>query len=76
MRYNSYFQFILSYDLYKSKNKLNLFYSFSNLKIKSLENFSYYEYLNSISFHPPVMIITTLVFFFIRKKFLLDGKKN
>ena len=27
-----------------------------------MENFSYYEYLNSISFHPPVMIITTLVF--------------
>ena len=36
------------------------------LDFKDLENFSYYEYLNSISFHPPVMIITTLVFFYIR----------
>ncbi len=44
--------------------------------MNSLENFSYYDYLNSISFHPPIMVITTLVFFFIRKKFLLDEKKN
>ena len=32
--------------------------------------------LNSISFHPPVMIITTLVFFYIRRKILLTGKKH
>ena len=43
---------------------------------KDLENLSYYEYLNSISFHPPVMIITTLVFFYIRKKILLKGEKH
>jgi len=41
-----------------------------------LENFSYYEYLNSISFHPPVMIITTLVFIYIRRKILLKGEKH
>ena len=41
-----------------------------------MENFSYYEYLNSISFHPPVMIITTLVFFYIRRKILLKGKEH
>ena len=41
-----------------------------------LENFSYYEYLNSISFHPPVMIVTTLVFFYIRRKILLKGEKH
>jgi len=29
-----------------------------------------------LSFHPPVMIITTLVFFNIRRKFLLAGKKH
>ena len=39
-----------------------------------MEPFNYYEYLNSISFHPPVMIITTLIFFYIRRKFLLNGK--
>ena len=41
-----------------------------------MEIFSYYEYLNSISFHPPVMIITTLVFFYIRRKILLRGEKH
>ena len=41
-----------------------------------MEKFSYYEYLNSISFHPPVMIITTLVFFYIRRKILLKGEKH
>ena len=41
-----------------------------------MENFIYYEYLNSISFHPPVMIITTLVFFYIRRKILLKGEKH
>jgi len=41
-----------------------------------LEEFSYYEYLNSISFHPPVMILTTLVFFYIRRKILLKGEKH
>ena len=41
-----------------------------------MDEFSYYDYLNSISFHPPVMIITTLVFFYIRRKILLAGKKQ
>ena len=49
---------------------------FKSLFLKDLENFSYYEYLNSISFHPPVMIITTLVFFYIRRKILLKGEKH
>ena len=48
----------------------------SSVNLKDLENFSYYEYLNSISFHPPVMIITTLVFFYIRRKILLKGEKH
>ena len=43
---------------------------------KILESFDYFEYLNSISFHPPAMIITTIVFFYIRRKILLAGKKN
>ena len=46
------------------------------LDFKDLENFSYYEYLNSISFHPPVMIITALIFFYIRRKILLKGEKH
>ena len=41
-----------------------------------MDEFSFYDYLNSISIHPPVMIITTLVFFYIRRKFLLAGKKH
>ena len=48
----------------------------SEVCFKYLENFNYYEYLNSISFHPPVMIITTLVFFYIRRKILLKGEKH
>ena len=51
-------------------------YSFGELRAKILESFDYFEYLNSISFHPPVMIVTTLVFFYIRRKILLAGKKN
>jgi len=51
-------------------------YSFRKLRAKILESFDYFEYLNSISIHPPVMIITTLVFFYIRRKFLLAGKKH
>jgi len=43
---------------------------------KSLENFNFYEYLNSISFHPPVMIITTILFFYIRRRILFAGKKK
>ena len=43
---------------------------------KILESFSFYEYLNSISFHPPLMIITTLIFFYIRRKILLKGEKH
>ena len=43
---------------------------------KIMESFDYFEYLSSISFHPPVMIITTLVFFYIRRKILLAGKKH
>jgi len=36
-------------------------YSFGELRrAKILESFDYFEYLNSISFHPPAMIITTL----------------
>jgi len=50
-------------------------YSFWELRTKILESFDYFEYLNSISFHPPLMIITTLVFFYIRRKILLTGKK-
>ena len=49
---------------------------FLNFVFKDLEIFIYYEYLNSISFHPPVMIITTLVFFYIRRKILLKGEKH
>ena len=51
-------------------------YSFEELRAKILESFDYFEYLNSISFHPPAMIITTLVFFYIRRKILLAGKKH
>jgi len=51
-------------------------YSFGELRSKILESVDYFEYLNSISFHPPVMIITTLVFFYMRRKFLLAGKKH
>ncbi len=36
-------------------------YSFEEFRAKILESFDYFEYLNSISFHPPAMIITTLV---------------
>ena len=46
-------------------------YSFWELQAKILESFDYFEYLNSISFHPPAMIITTLIFFYIRRKILL-----
>ena len=51
-------------------------YSLKKSQEKILESFDYFEYLNSISFHPPVMIITTLVFFYIRRKILLAGKKQ
>ena len=51
-------------------------YSFGELLVKILESCDYFEYLNSISFHPPVMIIPTLVFFYIRRKILLTGKKH
>jgi len=43
---------------------------------KILASFDYFEYLNSISFHPPAMIFTTLIFFYIRRKILLTGKKH
>ncbi len=33
-------------------------YSFWELRAKILESFDYFEYLNSISFHPPAMIIS------------------
>jgi len=46
------------------------------LQTKILASFDYFEYLNSISLHPPIMIITTLVFFYIRRKILLAGKKH
>jgi len=51
-------------------------YSFWELRAQIMESFDYFEYLNSISFHPPAMIITTLVFLYIRRKILLAGKKN
>ena len=51
-------------------------YSSRKLRAQTLESFDYFEYLDSISFHPPVMIITTLVFFYIRRKILLAGKKH
>ena len=51
-------------------------YSFKKLRSKILESFDYFEYLNSISFHPPAMIIITLVFFYIRRKILLADKKH
>ena len=38
-----------------------------------MDNFSYYDYLNSISFHPPLMIITTALFFFILNMIALGG---
>ena len=50
-------------------------YSFCVLRAKILESFDYFEYLNSISFHPPAMIITTLDFLY-KRKILLAGKKH
>ena len=63
-------------DLFKSIKIWEMKYSFRKLRSKILESFDYFEYLSSISFHPPVMIITTLVFFYIRRKILLAGKKH
>ena len=71
-----YKQFIHENDLFISIRYSKKGYSFKSLFYFNLENFSYYEYLNSISFHPPVMIITTLVFFYIRRKILLKGEKH
>tara|TARA_Y100001933_G_C18771343_1_gene468328 strand:+ start:66 stop:203 length:138 start_codon:yes stop_codon:yes gene_type:complete len=34
------------------------------------------EYFSTLSYHAPVMIITTSIFFFIRRKVILDGKKQ
>jgi len=51
-------------------------YNFRKLPVKILESFDYFEYLNSISFHPPVMIMTTIVFFYIKRKDLLAVKKH
>ncbi len=34
------------------------------------------EYFSTLSFHAPVMIITTGIFFFIRRKFIADSKKQ
>ena len=62
-------------DLFKSIKIWNWDIVIRNYE-KILESFDYYEYLNSISFHPPVMIITTLVFVYIRRKILLAGKKH
>lgn len=33
------------------------------------------EYFSTLSFHAPVMIITTSIFFFIRRKVIMEGKK-
>ena len=33
------------------------------------------EYFSTLSFHPPVMIIATTLFFFIRRKIIMEGKK-
>ena len=67
--------FIQDIDLFKSIKICEMKYSFKKLRAKILESFDYFEYLNSISFHPPVMIITTLIFFYIRRRILLAGKK-
>tara|TARA_Y100001978_G_C23502243_1_gene341549 strand:- start:374 stop:499 length:126 start_codon:yes stop_codon:yes gene_type:complete len=34
------------------------------------------EYFSTLSYHAPVMIITTGLFFFIRRKIILDGKQQ
>ena len=70
------YHFIQDVDLFKSIKIWEMRYIFKEFRAKILESFDYFEYLNSISFHPPVMIITTLVFFYIRRKFLLAGKKH
>ena len=34
------------------------------------------DYFSTLGYHAPVMIITTTVFFFIRRKFIMDGKQQ
>ena len=34
------------------------------------------DYFSTLSYHAPVMIITTTVFFFIRRKVIMDGKQQ
>jgi len=34
------------------------------------------EYFSTLGFHAPVMIITTGIFFFIRRKFIVDAKNQ
>ena len=33
------------------------------------------EYFSTLSVHAPVMIIATTIFFFIRRKIIMEGKK-
>ena len=51
-------------------------YSFIKLRAKILESFDYFEYLNSISFHPPVMIITTFSILLHKKEIFISGQKT
>ena len=34
------------------------------------------EYFSTLSYHAPVMIITTGIFFFIRRKIIIDAKNK
>ena len=34
------------------------------------------DYFSTLSYHAPVMIITTTIFFFIRRKIILEGKNQ
>tara|TARA_B100000945_G_C20368194_1_gene590700 strand:+ start:1145 stop:1270 length:126 start_codon:yes stop_codon:yes gene_type:complete len=34
------------------------------------------EYFSTLSFHAPVMIITTALFFLIRRKIIMEGKQQ
>ena len=34
------------------------------------------EYFSTLSYHAPVMIITTGIFFYIRRKIIMEGKQH
>tara|TARA_B100000965_G_scaffold383403_1_gene382606 strand:+ start:485 stop:610 length:126 start_codon:yes stop_codon:yes gene_type:complete len=40
-----------------------------------MDNQAISEYFSTLGFHAPVMIITTAIFFYIRRKFIMEGKK-